>query len=225
MRTAPADVDALLASCDARTCVVALANPNNPTGTWLAGEDIARLARELLPGVLLLVDEAYAEFAIAPWQTALPHCAPDAEVAVVRTFSKAYGLAGARVGWCLAPTATVEALHALRTPFKTTTGAIEAARAALGDQDWLEEVVAHVTTERRWLRDQLRALGLDVAPSMGNFLLVPLCSPLRAMSWTRSTDLAGLRLRRLQPYGLPHAVRVTIGTREQHQVLLDLLSV
>ena len=216
-----ANPDTLVRAVGDRTRVVALANPNNPTGTVLSRAALEDLRDRLPADVLLVVDEAYAELADAPWETALGWDRPD--VVVVRTFSKAYGLAGARVGWMTGPADAVNAVNALRGPFNISRPAVEAARAALRDERWLARTVQHVRRERDFLTRGLGRAGLEVVPGHGNFVMVRCGSAERAQSLRERWGRAGLAVRPLDNYGLEDALRVSIGLRHDHVALLAAL--
>ena len=172
------DVDALLAAVQPETRILFLANPNNPTGAHVGRAELSRLLRELPPQVLAVVDEAYVEFPDAEdYVTALELRDLRERLLVLRTFSKAYGLSGLRVGYAIGPGALVSYLHRVRAPFNVNALAQQAARVALTDP---EHVVAYVRMngeQRAWLTEQLGALGLRVAPSQANFVLVDFGRP------------------------------------------------
>ncbi len=167
------DVDALLAAVTPETKLLFVANPNNPTGAYLNSKDLARLLREVPPRVIVVLDEAYLEFADAPdFSSALEMRGLRDHLVVLRTFSKAYGLAGFRMGYGIASAQIVNYLDRVRAPFNVSSIALAAARAALGDVAHLERGLLHNRTERARVAQALSAFGLHVAPSQANFVLV-----------------------------------------------------
>jgi len=205
-----------LARCPADLTI--LASPNNPTGAAFSPESLARLLQKT-PRPMLL-DEAYAEFAD---QDALPLLADYPHLLILRTFSKAYGLPGLRVGYALGRPELLRRLERLQGPYSVSTFSLRAARAAWNAPEYCRDRVREARRERRWLLPRLRAQGWPVAPSSANFhLLGPVAS---AAALARRLGRAGLRVRRLPPYrSLPgRYLRVTLGTREQNQRLLAAL--
>jgi histidinol-phosphate aminotransferase len=213
------DVDALLAAVTRRTRVVFLANPNNPTGSFLPRAELARLHAGLPGHVLLVLDQAYAEY-VAPEDDdgGLDLAARHANVLVTRTFSKAYGLAGERVGWATGAPALIELLNRLRGPFNVNNGAQAVCAAAVGDQNFVARSREHNEAERARFVAAIEALGnhgLRALPSAANFVLVLFEGGLTADAALRGLAEAGYAVRHLPGQGLPHGLRITIGTREQ----------
>jgi len=213
------DVDALLACVTERTRLVFLANPNNPTGTFLPGRELARLHRELPANVLLVLDQAYAEY-VAPQDDdgSFALAAEHENVLVTRTFSKAYGLAAERVGWATGAPHLVAALNRIRGPFNVSSGAQAAASAALLDQDFVRASREHNQAERMRFVAGIETLGnhgLRVVPSEANFLLVLFEGALTAEAAQAALARRGYAVRWLPGQGLPHALRITIGTGAQ----------
>ncbi len=221
------DVDALLALVNERTRVVFLANPNNPTGTMTPRAEIARLHAALPSDVLLVIDQAYAEYLDAEDDDGALDLARNASnVLVTRTFSKIYGLAAERIGWGYAAPAIVEALHRIRAPFNITTAGQAAAAAAVADLDWVENSRAHNSQWRKWLTDEIEALGnhgLSVVPSKANFILVLFKGRLSAETAFKGLMQAGYAMRWLPGQGLPDALRITIGAEGQMRDVARLL--
>ncbi len=221
------DVDALLACVTPVTRVVFLANPNNPTGTFLPRAELARLHAGLPADVLLVVDRAYAEY-VAPEDDdgALALAAAHANVLVTHTFSKIYGLAGERVGWGTGAAHIVDALNRIRGPFNLTTGAQAAAEAALGDQAFVAASRTHNAAERARFVAALEALdnhGIRVVPSQANFVLVLFEGKLTAEATLDAIGRAGYAVRHLPGQGLPQALRITIGTPEQMDTIAQVI--
>lgn len=213
------DVDALLACVTDRTRVVFLANPNNPTGTFLPRGELARLHAGLPGRVLLVIDQAYAEYVAGEADDGgLALAAAHANVLVTRTFSKIYGLAGERIGWATGAPELVAALNRIRGPFNVTASGQRAAVAALADQDFVAASREHNRVERSRFVEALEALGnrgLRVVPSEANFVLVAFEGALTAEAALRGLAARGYAVRHLPGQGLPHALRITIGRREQ----------
>src|SRR2546421_2091237 len=168
-----ADVDAMLAAVSERTKVVFLANPNNPTGTYLPFDEVKRLQRGLPPHVLLVLDAAYAEYVRRnDYEAGIELVATSENVVMCRTFSKIYGLAAIRLGWMYGPAHVVEAINRIRGPFNVNAPAAAAGMAALEDGAHLEAARAHNEKWLDWLLVEIRKLGLEVEPSLANFQLI-----------------------------------------------------
>ncbi len=221
------DVDAVLASVTANTRIVFIANPNNPTGTFTSREEIARLHAGLRSDILLVLDHAYAEYidsAIDDGGMELAQTASN--VLVTRTFSKMYGLAAERIGWGYASPAIIEAMHRIRLPFSITIAGTAAAIAALHDTDFVEHTRSHNAEWRRWFSGEIGKLGnagLRAVPSQANFVLVLFEGALTAETAYKALMDAGYIVRWLPGQGLPHGLRITIGTEEQTRAVLDVL--
>ena len=219
------DVDALLASVTERTRVVLVANPNNPTGTYLPRGEIARLHAGLPSDVLLVLDQAYAEY-VAPEDDdgSLALAASQSNVLVTRTFSKAYGLAGERVGWGTGSADLIEVLNRLRGAFNVSNTAQAAALAALTDQDFVEQSRAHNAKVRALFAQSIAALGnygLRMVPSEANFVLVVFEGALNGEAAYRALSSQGYMTRWFS--GISHCVRITIGTAEQMDAIAEIL--
>ncbi|MBF5090543.1 histidinol-phosphate transaminase [Novosphingobium sp. NBM11] len=213
------DVDALLACVTERTRVVFLANPNNPTGSFLPREGIARLHAALRPDVLLVIDQAYAEY-VAPEDDdgALALAASAANVLVTRTFSKIYGLAGERIGWATGDAAIVDMLNRIRGPFNLSLTAQATGLAAVADQSFVEASRRHNAAQRAKFVAALNALGnhgIRPLPSEANFVLILFEGALSAEAAYLGLMEHGYITRWLPGQGLPQALRITIGTEAQ----------
>ena len=222
-----ADVDALLACLTERTRVVFLANPNNPTGTYLPREEVARLHEGLPADVLLVLDQAYAEY-LDPQEDdgGLDMAARAQNVLVTRTFSKIYGLAGERIGWATGAPHLVDALNRIRGPFNVTTSGQAAALAALADQNFVQTSREHNRAERARFTAAVEALGnhgLRAVPSKANFVLVRFEGALSAEAALAGIAERGYAVRHLPGQGLPNALRITIGTAPQMDDIADTL--
>ena len=221
-----ASVDAILEKVSPRTKLVYLANPNNPTGTYLPFDALKRLQAALPPHVLLVIDAAYAEYVRRnDYEAGIELVSSCENVVMTRTFSKAYGLAGMRIGWMYAPKHVVDVINRIRGPFNVSTVALAAGVAAMRDTAHLQKAVEHNEHWREWLGRELSALGLEVTPSVANFLLVhfPDAPGKRAEEADAFLKSRGLILRRVGGYGFPNALRVSIGTEEANRLLVDAL--
>lgn len=221
------DVDALLGCVTDKTRVVFLANPNNPTGTFLPRAELERLHAGLPADVLLVVDRAYAEYVDpADDDGAFALAASAQNVLVTHTFSKIYGLAGERIGWATGAPALVDALNRIRGPFNVTLSGQAAALAALGDQPFVTASREHNLAERARFVAALEALGnhgLRCVPSAANFVLVLFEGALTAEAALDAIGDAGYAVRHLPGQGLPQALRITIGTSQQMETIASVL--
>lgn len=222
-----ADVDALLSAVSERTKIVFLANPNNPTGTYLPSDDVKKLRHGLRDDILLVIDAAYAEYVtINDYSDGIDLVDAGNNTVMTRTFSKIYGLGGVRLGWCYAPDNVVDVLNRVRGPFNVSSSAIAAGVAAIQDIAFEEMSRDHNTRWREWTADQLTKLGLDVTPSLGNFLLV--CfgdDPDRnAEAADQFLKTRGIVVRRMNGYGFPNCLRISIGLEEDMRAVVDALA-
>lgn len=219
------NVDAIMERVTSRTRMVFLANPNNPTGTYLPRTEIERLHASLPEYVLLVLDEAYAEYVEQDdYRTGLDLVSAHENVVVVRTFSKIYGLAALRLGWAYCPARIVDVLNRIRGPFNVAAPAIAAGVAAIADQDFMAAAAAHNFHWLRWTTRELESLGLLVTPSVGNFLLLHFTDEKPAASADSFLMARGLILRRLESYGLPRSLRMTIGNEEANRAVVTALA-
>jgi histidinol-phosphate aminotransferase len=224
-RNLTADVEAILALVTPATRMVFLANPNNPTGTLLTEGEMARLRRALPEDVLLVIDAAYAEYVTRTDYEAGAKLVDAGENTVMtRTFSKIFGLGGARLGWAYAPPAIVDVLNRVRGPFNVSAMVAAAAIAALGEESWVPDGRAHNAQARARLTARLRASGLTVHPSETNFVLVDLLTPERAVAADAYLRARGIIVRNVKSYGLPSCLRVTIGTDEECELVGEALA-
>ena len=209
------DVDALLAEVTERTRVVFVANPNNPTGTYMPRAELERLHAGLPSDVLLVVDQAYAEYLAKDEDDGgMALAAAHDNVLVTRTFSKIYGLAGERIGWTTGAPALIDILNRIRGPFNVTQSGQAAALAALGDQAFVTRSREHNAQELQRLAEVVEGLGnhgLRAVPSKANFLLVLFEGDIAAERALDALADAGYAVRHLPGQGLPHALRITIG--------------
>lgn len=225
-RAYTADVDALLAAVTPRTRILYLANPNNPTGTYLPASEVARLHAGLPEDVVLVLDAAYAEYVSAPdYDCGLSLARTASNVVTTRTFSKIYGLAAERVGWGYGPKPIMDALNKIRGPFNVTAAGIAGAVAALADQDWIAQARAHNDYWLPWLAQQLGGMGLETVPSVCNFLLIrfPGTNGRTAEAANQHLQDAGFILRWLPKQDLPDCLRLTVGTEEENRGVVAAL--
>jgi histidinol-phosphate aminotransferase len=220
------DVDAVLTEVDERTRIVFIANPANPTGTWLRRDELRALHEGLPPDVILVLDGAYAEFADdAGYDDGVDLARRSHNIVVTRTFSKIYGLASLRIGWGYAPLAVIDALERIRGPFNVNLPAQAAALAALSDDDFVERSRDLVRVWRPWMTQQLGGLGLDVIPSQGNFVLVRFPDKPGKLAADGEAFLAqkGYLVRGTAGYGLGDCLRITIGLEPHNRAVVDVL--
>ncbi len=221
------DVDAILEQVDERTRLVFIANPANPTGTFISLTEVERLHVGLPGNVLLVLDGAYAEFNTDPTFSDGMDLARSADnIVVTHTFSKLHGLAALRVGWAYAPAAVADAVDRIRLPFNTSIAGQAAAIAALGDEDFQARSLALVEQWRPWLIQQLGGLGLETVPSTGNFLLVGFPRSGGRIAAEAEAFLAGrgLIVRGVAGYGLPDHLRITVGLEAHNRAVIDALA-
>ena len=224
-RALVADVDAMLAAVSPATRMVILANPNNPTGSLLPKEEVARLQAGLPPEVLLVIDAAYAEYVDRPdYDPGAALVDHSHNTVMTRTFSKIFGLGGARLGWCYGPPAVIDVLNRVRSPFNVSLVAQEAGLAALAEPHWLEAGRTHNTTQRARLSAGLEAQGIRVWPSEGNFVLADFATPEAAQAADATLRRRGVIVRAMRSYGLPHCLRITVGTAEECDLVLEVLA-
>lgn len=214
-----ADVDALLTAVTPKTKILFLANPNNPTGSYLTKGEIRHLRKNLRDDIIFVLDSAYAEFVTADDYTAGHELVNEfGNVVVMRTFSKIYGMGGLRLGWGHCPAAIADVLNRVRGPFNVSAPAQEAGIAALGDDAFVKKVVTHNAQWLRWTTEQLTAMGLRVYPSVANFVLVDFDSDARAEACRLHLKSKGILVRQMGAYGLGSCLRISIGLGEEMEL-------
>jgi histidinol-phosphate aminotransferase len=221
-----ADVDAILAAVTPRTKVVFLANPNNPTGTYIPFDEVKRLHRGLPAHVLLVLDAAYAEYVERnDYESGLELVATSENVVMCRTFSKIHGLAALRLGWMVGPAQIIDAINRIRGPFNVNAPAIAAGIAAMRDVAHVERSRAHNTQWLGWLSVEISKLGFKVTPSVANFLLIhfPETPGKTAKDADAFLTKRGLILRAVGAYKLPSALRMSVGTEEANRLVVGAL--
>ena len=221
-----ADVDAILAEVTPKTRIVFLANPNNPTGTYIPFEEVRRLHAGLPRNVLLVLDAAYAEYVRRnDYEAGVELVAANENVVMTRTFSKIHGLAGLRIGWIYGPAHILDALNRVRGPFNVNAVAIAAGAAAIADRAHVERAADFNEKWLGWTSEELSKLGLRVTPSVGNFLLVHFDGSGRTAA--EADDFLtsrGYILRRVAGYGFPNALRMSIGPEEANRGVVAALA-
>ncbi|MBN1379979.1 MAG: histidinol-phosphate transaminase [Gammaproteobacteria bacterium] len=221
------DVDALLAAVTENTRVVFLANPNNPTGTYLPAAEVRRLRKQLPEQVLLVIDAAYADYVETEDYSAGHELVNDdtSNVVVLHTFSKIYGLASLRLGWAYCPLAVADVLNRVRGSFTISGPAQATGIAAVNDRQHLKRAKEHNSKWLPWLSQALKELELDVVPSAGNFVLVRFHSIEQCQDAHKYLRNHGIILRPMAGYNLPEALRITVGTEQQNQICTEALQV
>jgi histidinol-phosphate aminotransferase len=221
-----ADVDALLSKVTDRTRIVFLANPNNPTGSFLPASEVKRLRETLRQDVLLVIDAAYAEYIsrndYTPGDDLVRACD---NVVMLRTFSKIHALGSVRLGWAYGSTQVIDVLNRVRNPFNVSAPAQAAGVAALSDAEFMARSKAHNDVWLPWLTENVRALGLEVPPSVGNFILIrfPNGSGRDADAADAYLRGRGIIARKVGAYGLGDCLRMTVGLEDEMRAVVESL--
>jgi histidinol-phosphate aminotransferase len=221
-----ANVDAILAAVTKNTKMVFLANPNNPTGTYISFDQVKRLHQGLPPRVLLVLDAAYAEYVHRnDYESGIELVATSDNVVMTRTFSKIHGLAAVRLGWMFGPAHVIDAINRIRGPFNVNAPAIAAGVAAIEDLEHQQRAREHNARWLDWLTREIEKLGLKVTPSVANFLLIHFSEAKGRSAKEADAFLAarGLVLRQVGVYKLPNALRMTVGTEEANRLVVAAL--
>lgn len=220
------DVDAILARVTPRTKIVFVANPNNPTGTYVPIDEIRRLRAGLPASVLLVLDAAYAEYVRRnDYEAGLELVATTLNTVMTRTFSKIHGLAALRIGWAYCPAEIADALNRIRGPFNMSAPSIAAGAAAIADHQHEQQAVAHNDVWLKWVSDEIGKLGLRVTPSVANFVLfhfdgIKCASASNADAFLKSK---GVIVRKVGAYGFVNALRMTIGSADDNKAAIAAL--
>jgi histidinol-phosphate aminotransferase len=226
-RALTSDVDGLLERVTDRTRIVFIANPNNPTGTYLGADEMVRLHAGLPPSVLLAIDAAYAEFVNRnDYRPGVGLVDRAENVVMLRTFSKIYALAGLRLGWAYCPPAIADVLNRVRGPFNVTAPALAAGVAAVEDIEALKRARAHNDHWLPWFSERLAGLDIPLTPSVANFVLAgfphdPRKNADAAFAFLHSR---GILTRKMAAYGLPQHLRITIGTGPEMETVATTLA-
>jgi histidinol-phosphate aminotransferase len=221
-----ANVDAILKAVTPRTKIVFLANPNNPTGTYIPFDEVKRLHKCLPANVLLVLDAAYAEYVQRnDYESGIELVATNNNVVMTRTFSKIYGLAALRLGWMYGPAHVVDCVNRIRGPFNVNGPAIAAGIAAIRDTAHIDRARSHNARWLAWLTDEIGKLGLPVTPSAANFVLIhfPEDKGRSAKEADAFLTKRGLILRHVGAYKLPNALRMSVGTEEANRLVVQAL--
>jgi len=220
-----ADVDAMLKAVTPKTRLVYLANPNNPTGSYLPHDEVRRLHAGLSPDTLLVIDAAYAEYVRRnDYEAGIEMVSSFPNVVMTRTFSKIYALAGLRVGWAYCPAAVADVLNRVRGPFNVSVPAQITAVAALKDRAHFDASVAHNDKWRAWLIENIRKLGLRADDSVANFVLIHFADTRTAQAADAFLSGRGVILRGVANYALPHCLRLTVGTEDANRRVVTALA-
>jgi histidinol-phosphate aminotransferase len=222
-----ASVDALLEAVNERTKMVFLANPNNPTGTYISDAELRRLHQGLPDDVLLVVDSAYAEYVSRNDYSAGVDLVDSADnVVMTRTFSKIHGLAALRLGWAYCTEEVAQVFHRVRSPFNVNSAAQAAGMATLEDPVHMDAAMRHNDVWLPWLTQELTNLGLSVIPSVGNFVSVAFEpeGPKNAEAALAFLQSRGILPRNIAAYGLPNHVRITIGLEEENRAVAEAVA-
>ncbi|WP_183930978.1 histidinol-phosphate transaminase [Rhizobium mongolense] len=220
------DVDAILAAVTDKTKIVFIANPGNPTGTYIPVSEVRRLQAGLPKHVVLVLDAAYAEYVRRnDYESGIEVVSSNANVVMTRTFSKVYGLAALRVGWMYAPAEIIDALNRVRGPFNMNTPAIAAGAAAIRDQAFVQEATSFNQMWIEKVTGALETIGLKVTPSVTNFVLIhfPDVEGKRAADADDYLTSRGYILRAVRSYGLPNSLRMSIGPEEANHGVIEAL--
>ncbi|NDA46167.1 MAG: histidinol-phosphate transaminase [Alphaproteobacteria bacterium] len=221
-----ADVDAILAHVTERTRMVFLANPNNPTGTYVSMAEIKRLHDHLPAHVMLVIDGAYAEYVHRnDYSSGMELVSAHDNVVMTRTFSKIHGLANLRLGWAYVPDHVADVLNRIRGPFNVNGPALEAGIAAIEDGDHVAYAAEHNEKWLAWLSEEVTKAGLTITPSVANFLLVhfPTTPGKSAVDAEQFLTKRGLIVRNVASYKLPNCLRITIGTEDSTKLVAQAL--
>jgi len=219
------DVDALLAAVTENTKILFLANPNNPTGTYISISEVERLHAGLRSDILLVLDAAYAEYVRkSDYEAGVDLVACNKNVIMTRTFSKIYGLSSLRVGWAYGPDEVIDVLNRIRGPFNVNAIAQAAGVAAVRDQEFVEKAIAHNDKWIPILVQNLRGMGLEIPDSVGNFILMDFANTGKSATDADAfLNSRGLILRSVASYGLPTCLRMSVGTDDQNHAVMDTL--
>lgn len=215
------DIYKMIKAIDDKTRVLFLVNPNNPTGTYIPEQDFIELMESVPQQVLVVVDEAYAEYLLKPdYPNTIKYLPQYPNLVITRTFSKVYGLAGLRIGYGIASPVITDILNRARPTFSVNTFAEIAAKAALSDQEHVKRSVLLNQEGLQQIEHELHALGIPYIPSVGNFITLEVGD---GISFYEKLCREGIIVRPLSPYNLPHHIRVTVGTYEQNELFLNTL--
>ena len=221
------DVDAILAAVTPRTKIVFVANPNNPTGSYITNDELKRLHDGLPSDIVLAIDGAYSEYCteIPDYASGIDLAVNSENVVVLRTFSKIYGLAALRLGWAFGPLHIIDVLNRIRGPFNVSSAAIIAGQAAVRDKEFTKHTREFNNKWLPWLSSEISKLGLKVYPSVANFILVEFAAGKHNVEAANQYLMAqGLIVRDVVAYGLPNCLRISIGLEEDNRAVVQALT-
>ena len=219
-----ADVDSMLNLITPKTKIIFIANPNNPTGTYLSTGEIKRLHANIPENILLVIDGAYAEYVInSDYDSGIELVSNYSNVVITRTFSKVHALASLRIGWAYCPNHIIEVLNRIRGPFNVSIPAIMAGEAAMNDNEHVKNSVDHNTKWRDYLYNHYTELGIEVIPSVANFLLLNFknVENINSNNLEKYLNDKNIYIRNVKDYGLPTHLRITIGSEKDNKTLLE----
>ena len=216
-------VTSILDEVTPSTKIIYLANPNNPTGTYLTRNQIIDILDKLPKNIILVLDGAYAEYVTKEdYDSSFSLVDQFENVIITRTFSKAYGLAGIRLGWCYSSEKVASILNKVKGPFNTQSLSQEMAIIALDDKEYLSKVIKSNRDTKSWFESELEKIKIKTRPSEGNFSFVEM-SDQEAKKIFAHLANSGIIVRQLESYGLPNCLRITIGTREEMEATINSL--
>ena len=217
------DVNSILKQVTPSTKIIYLANPNNPTGTYLSRTEIVNLLNNLPKHIIVVLDGAYAEYVLKDdYDSGFSLTEEFENIIMTRTFSKVYGLAALRIGWCYSSGKVANILNKVKGPFNTQTISQEIAMLALEDKEYLKEVVENNYKVKKWFEDELLKMDIKCGSSEGNFSFIQ-TSEKKAKEISSHLTNEGIIVRQLDSYGLPNCLRITIGTQEEMHATIESL--
>ena len=219
-----ADVEEIINVCTSKTKVCFIANPNNPTGTYLNKNELITLRKKLPKNCLLVIDSAYAEYVEKDdYTNGFELVNKFNNVACTRTFSKIYGLAALRIGWAYASLEVIDYLNRIRLPFNINTIAQHAAIAAIKDQKFIKKAIKHNNIWKPFIEKELINLGIQIIPGVGNFVLAKFNNSEQANDCYNYMEKNNIFVRKVSEYGLANCLRITIGLEKENIYLIKII--
>lgn len=221
-----ANIENIISKITSKTKIIFLANPNNPTGSYLKDSELDELISKIPKNIIIVLDLAYAEYAkdIEDYPNAIDLVNKHHNVVMMRTFSKAYGIPALRLGWAYASSEIIDILNRVRGPFNVSSLAQEAGIAAIEDQEFINKSVELNNNELKRLESRLQNLGVKTYPSIANFILVDFETPENATKIYSKLNENGISTRKMDAYKLPSCIRISIGLEEENDILLNYLA-
>ena len=220
-----ADVEEIIKVCSNKTKICFIANPNNPTGTYLTRQELITLRKELPQDCLLVIDSAYAEYVDKKdYTNGIELTTKYNNIACTRTFSKIYGLAALRIGWAYASKEVVELLNRIRLPFNINAIAQKAAVAALQDTKFIENAVEHNNIWKPFVEKELQKNEIEIIPGVGNFVLAKFKNIKQANSCYAYLENNNIFVRKVSEYGLPEFLRITVGLEKENIFICKIIN-